>query len=79
MATHLFNKDTGADLGEISADQLEQLEEFLEEEGEGDHDYWINPEVLDYMEEEGADPELVKRLRDVAGDEEGIEIEWREA
>ncbi len=79
MAYHLYNKLTGADLGEITAEQLEQLEDLLEEEGEEDQDYWVDTEVLDYMEEEGADAALLTKLRDALGDsEEGMELELRE-
>ena len=79
MAIRLFNKDTGKEIGEITAEQLEQLQDYLEEESEEDHDYWINGEVLDAMEEEGLDAALLKLLRDACTNaEEGVEIEWKE-
>jgi len=78
VAIHLINKDTGAAIGDITPEQLEQLQDYLEEESEEDHDYWINPEELDFMEEEGLDPALLKLLRDACTTEDGIEIEWKE-
>jgi anti-anti-sigma regulatory factor len=79
VAIHLFNKDSGKELGEITAEQLEQLQDYLEEESEDDHDYWINGEELDFMEEEGLDAALLKLLRDACTNpEEGFEIEWKE-
>lgn len=78
MPIRLFNKDTGKELGEISPEQLEQLQDYLEAESEEDHDYWINSEELDFMEEEGLDPALLKMLRDACTSEDGVEIEWKE-
>jgi len=78
VAIGLYNKDTGKELGEITPEQLEQLQDYLEEENEADHDYWINAEELDFMEEEGLDPALLKLLRDACTSEEGVEIEWKE-
>ena len=78
MPIRLYNKDTGEVLGEISPGQLEQLQEYLEEENPDDHDYWVNGEELDFMEEEGLDAALLKLLRDACKTEEGVEIEWKE-
>ncbi len=80
MSIHLYNKDTGARIAELTDEQFDELSQYLEEEGPEDHDYWMNGEVVDYMEEEGADPELVKLLRTAVGtSEDGIEIQWKEA
>jgi hypothetical protein len=78
MAIHLFNRDTGADLGEVTAGQVDQLGEFLEVEDADDHGYWINAEVVDYMEQEEADVGLIKILRTAIGDSDGVEVEWKE-
>ena len=80
MPIRLFNKDSGAYLGELTEEQLDQLGEFLESEGPEDHDYWINSEEVELMEQEGVDPGLVKLLKEAVGpdNEDGIEIEWRE-
>jgi len=78
VTIRLYDKDSGKLLGDITEDQLRQLQSFLEEEDEEDSDYWINPEAIDYMEEEGLDPAVVKMLRDNCTSEDGMEIEWRE-
>jgi hypothetical protein len=80
MPIRLYNRDTGAVLGDVTPEQLEELGEFLEQEGPEEHEYWINNEELEVMEEEGLDPILVKLLKDavVAAGEDGIEIEWRD-
>jgi hypothetical protein len=74
----LLNRDTGKELGEIAPEQLDQLQQYLEAENAEDHDYWINGEEIDFMEEEGLDPALLKLLRDACTSEEGVEIEWKE-
>ena len=79
MPIRLVNKDTGAAIGSITNEQFAELGEFLEEEGPGDQDFWINPEVIQFMEDEGADAALVKLLKGVCTSEDGIEIEWSEA
>lgn len=85
MAIQLYVKDSstpgaaGKTIGEITEEQLATLVELLEEENEGDHDYYVDRDILDFLTEEGADAELVKMLEPhlPASEEEGIEIEWR--
>lgn len=75
----LYNKDTGALLGSITAEQLEDLIDLLVEESAADRDYYIDSTTLDYLAENDADPELVALLRRHVPEEgEGIEIEWRD-
>lgn len=75
----LVNKDTGAPIGSITAEQLQELIDALVEETEEDRDYYIDAATLDYMEENDVDPELVRLLRaHVPAEGEGIEVEWRE-
>jgi hypothetical protein len=80
MPIRLYNKDSGALLGEVTEEQLEELGDFLEKEDADDHDYWINSDEVELMEEEGVDAGLVKLLKDAVGkdNEEGVEIEWRQ-
>ncbi len=72
----LRNKDTLAPIGEITAEQLDFLIDMLEEEDSEDQDYWIDPMTLQYFQENGGDPALIKLLQDAIGESEGIEIEW---
>lgn len=75
----LVNKDTGAPIGSITAEQLQELIDALVEETEEDRDYYIDAATLDYMEENDVDPELVRLLRaHVPAEGEGIEVEWRD-
>jgi hypothetical protein len=70
------DKETGADLGTISEEQLQFLVDQLEEEYAEDRDYYINQTMLDVMRQNGADPGLVDLLSKAIGDRDGVEIEW---
>ena len=75
-------KDGGAEalVGTITEAQRSVLIDLLEEEDEEDQDYFIDADVLEFMEEEGADAALLAMLRPLVGEDEGagVEVEWRE-
>lgn len=75
----ITDKDTGQFLGEITQEQLEFLMDQLEEEFEGDTDYYINKDVLDVFEQRGIDQALLSFLRRSMGDRDEMEIEWTDA
>lgn len=77
MVLRLYDREAGRPIGEVTDAQLGILRDLLEEEDSEDRDYFVSPEVVDYLEENGADPALVKLLREAVGDGEGIEVEWR--
>jgi processive 1,2-diacylglycerol beta-glucosyltransferase len=70
----IYNCDTGEPIGEINEEQLVFLIEQLEEETEEDENYYVDIATIEYLEENGADEELIVLLRKGLGDEEGIEI-----
>lgn len=72
-------KDGGEYLGAIDEADLQLLIDQLEEEDEGDTDYYITPLTIDFLEENGASPELVEILREAVGDSDGVEIAWEES
>jgi len=74
----LYNKETGQVIGEITEQQLQFLMDNLEEESEEDWDYYINPTTLEMLERNGADADLLGKLRAAIGDRKDIEIEWDE-
>lgn len=78
MGYSLYIKDSGTLLGKLTADQLDELVDLLEEEDSEDRDYYIDKDVLAFLQEEGADESLLALLRPHVTDDEGIEIEWRE-
>lgn len=77
MTYRLYNKDSGKELGPITEEQLQTLVDLLEEEDAEDHDYYIDQDILDYLEEEGADVALIAMLRPHVTEDDGVEVEWR--
>ena len=75
----LNDKDTGAGLGTITDAQFQFLRDHLEEEAPDDTDYYLTTETVDLLEEEGADPALVKVLRAALGGRAEIEIRWTQS
>ena len=73
----IFDVETGKVLGEIDETQLEQMLDLMEQEFEGDQDYWIDAATLEMLAEGGADPDLLVCLRDALGDREGFDVGWR--
>ena len=73
---NLRDLQTGRTLGSITENQLQFLIDQLEEESRTDTDYYLNGTTLDMLEQNGADPELLKILRSALGDREEMEIQW---
>ncbi len=73
---HLFDKQTGAEVGTVTDDQLQFLADHLEEESDEDDDYYLNRSTVDFLESEGADAELIAVLRQALGDKDETEIRW---
>ena len=76
---NLTSKDSGAFLGTIDDADLQLLIDQLEEEHEGDMDYYICPATVEMLEENGASAGLLKILNDAIGDSEGVEVAWTKA
>lgn len=72
----LFEKERERLVAELTEDQFRFLAERLEEESETDRDYYLNLDTLDFLEEEGADPELMGALRRAMEGREEIEVRW---
>jgi len=73
----LYNADTNALLGEITDHDLQTLVDALEEESGDDQDYYITPETLDVIGENGrATDHLLNLLRTALGSSDGVEIRW---
>ena len=72
----LFDKDTGAALGTLTEAQFQFLQDHLEEESAEDTDYYLTPETIDVLEEEGGDAALLAVLRKALGQREEMEIRW---
>jgi len=70
------DKETGAELGTISDEQLNELAEFLEEESNEDTDYYISRDTVDMLQDATGDPDLISFLRKALGDRNEMEIAW---
>ena len=75
----LFDSETGAALGSITDEQFQFLTDHLEEESDSDEDYYINQATVEIFQEQGADAELLKILRQALGNREDMEIRWTRA
>jgi hypothetical protein len=73
----LYNADTNALLGEITEQDLTVLIDALEEESSDDQDYYITPETIEVVGENGrATEHMLNLLRKAVGSSEGVEIRW---
>jgi hypothetical protein len=74
----LYNADTNTLLGEITEQDLKVLVDALEEESSEDQDYYITPDTLEVIGDNGrATDHLLNLLRKALGSSEGVEIRWQ--
>ncbi len=74
----LYECETNALLGEITEQDLKVLIDALEEESSDDQDYYITPETLDVIGDNGrATDHLLNLLRKALGSSEGVEVRWQ--
>lgn len=78
MAIRIFDKQSGATLGEIAAEDLQLMVDQFEEESSVDRDYFIDQPTIDILESAGASQRLVALLREIVGHSEGVDIGWDE-
>lgn len=72
----LKDKETGASLGSISAEELQFLIDQLEEESDDDTDYYLNRSTVEMLQAHGASAHLSELLERALGDNDEVEIEW---
>jgi len=78
MVIDLYNADTNALLGEITEQDLKVLVDALEEESSEDQDYYITPETIDVIGENGrATDHLLNLLRKALGASDAVEVRWQ--
>ena len=62
-------------LGTITESQLDFLMENLEEEFDEDEEYLLMPDTIDFLQEQGADRDLLTLLeKALAGARDGVDI-----
>jgi hypothetical protein len=77
MSVHLFDMATEQEIGLLSDEQFQFLQQHLEAEGPDDDDYYINRETLDLFQEQGGDPAVVGMLRTAMGARADIDVRWQ--
>jgi processive 1,2-diacylglycerol beta-glucosyltransferase len=75
-ATALYNDETGVYIGMITIGQMAFLVDQLEEEGFDDDHYYIDEATLVYLQQAGADNELLTLLRAALRDHGPTEIRF---
>jgi hypothetical protein len=63
-------------LGQLTEEQLQFLIDNLEEEWEGDQDYYLDLNTLDFLEARGADAGLLALLRQALGEKDEGTVRW---
>ncbi|RKU35609.1 galactosyldiacylglycerol synthase [Candidatus Poribacteria bacterium] len=64
------------EIGVVTEDQLQFLIDNLEEEGFEDQNYYIDPESLSFLAEEGCDEELLTMLTDALENRINIDVRY---
>jgi hypothetical protein len=74
----LYNADTNVLLGEITEHDLQVLVDALEEESSEDQDYYITPDTIEVIGDNGrATEHLLNLLRKAVGATDGVEVRWQ--
>jgi processive 1,2-diacylglycerol beta-glucosyltransferase len=76
---NLQNPTSGQFIGSITEEQLQFLIDQLEEESLVDRDYAITRMTVDYLETQGASPELLAVLRKALDVQEEVLVKWTRA
>ena len=76
QAYRLIDIEHDNEIGVVTGDQLQFLIDNLEEEGFEDQNYYIDPESLSFLAEEGCDEELLAMLTDALEDRINIDVRY---
>jgi len=72
----LYDAESGAQVGRITAQQLAALMGWMEEESTEDRDYYLTAEDCELMEEQGLDPTLITTLRAILRGRADMDVRW---
>lgn len=72
----LYLKSSDQLLIELSAQDLQCLQNVMEEESSTDQDYFIDLRTVDMIREAGASEGLVNALTQAVGETEGMDVVW---
>jgi hypothetical protein len=76
MPVHLFDLADDHEIGVLTDEQFQFLEDHLEAEDADDDDYYLNQTMLDGLQEQGGGAELVSLLRQAMGGRVEMDIRW---
>jgi hypothetical protein len=79
MAIRIYDKDSGALLGEVAREDLQLMMDQFEEESSTDQDYFIDAATIELLKHNGASDRLLTLLGEVVGTSEGVDIRWEES
>lgn len=77
MTVRVFDLATDQQIGVLTDEQFQFMEDHLESEDAADDDYYINRATLDAFEEQGGDPAVVGLLRAALGSRDEMDIRWQ--
>jgi hypothetical protein len=72
----LFDAHSERRIGEVTEEEFAVMQQWLEEEGLDDEDYYIDDATVVLLEEKGADPALLAVLRRAIGANGEADIRW---
>lgn len=72
----LFNIHSDERIGEVTEEQFAAMQQWLEEEGTDDDDYYINQATIDLLRDKGASPELLSLLQKAIAATGEADIRW---
>ena len=72
----LIDIEHNNEIGVITEDQVQFLIDNLEEEGFEDQDYYIDPESVSFLAENGCDEELLTMLTDALEGRLNIDVRY---
>jgi len=79
MAIRIYDKNSGALLGDIEQEDLQVMIDAMEEESSRDQDYFVDAQTIELLHHEGASDRLLKLLREIVGTSDGVDIRWEES
>jgi len=79
MGIRIYDKDSGALLGDVAQEDLQLMIDAFEEESSTDQDYFIDAQTIEILHGAGASDRLLNLLREIVGTSDGVDIRWEEA
>jgi hypothetical protein len=79
MAIRIYDKHSGALLGDCDENDLKVMIDAFEEESSRDQDYFIDARTIEILHHEGASDRLLNLLREIVGTSDGVDIRWEES